>query len=60
MVDEVEGAGSFAAEDNANLSQLSSDRLANRRGITAALQPKPFDNNLVTFEQFFDLMRRKT
>ena len=39
---------------------MSSSRPGSRRGIAAALQPQPFDNNLVTFEQFFHLLRRKT
>ena len=46
-------------EDNTNQSYLSS-RPASRRGIAVAQQPQPYDNNLVSFEQFFNLMRRKT
>ena len=39
---------------------ITSGRSASRRGITAGLQAQPFDSNLVSFEQFFKLMRRKT
>ena len=45
--------------DGNNMSMASS-RSNSRRGITTAMQPQYFDNQLVSFEQFFALMQRKT
>ena len=46
-------------EDSGRPGSSASGRPGSRRGITASLQPQPFDNNLVPFHLFFKLMRDK-
>ena len=45
-----------ADERHENSSSFHSGRPTSRKGITADMQPQAFDNNLVSFDQFFILM----